>query len=84
MDLIDFKVTKCLKCNSLTDKSDPEEFFCSKCGAPVINFCSSYDCNRPLQPQARFCKYCGTASTFKNYGLLEEIAPIFKDDDLPF
>lgn len=80
------KVKKCLKCGALTHENDNKEFFCSQCGAPVLNKCSNYDCQEILDEKAKFCKYCGSASIFKNYGLLDIIAPApwNNSDDLPF
>lgn len=84
--ILKHKVKKCLKCGAETDINDEKEFFCSQCGAPVLNRCSNYDCQEILSEKAKFCKYCGTTSIFKNYGLLDNTAPkSFNDfEDLPF
>lgn len=86
MDINEFKVQKCLQCDALTDPNDSDEWFCSKCGAPVVNRCSDYNCARLLKEDALFCKFCGSKSTFNNYGLLSNTAPKFSDNtnDLPF
>ena len=86
MDINEFKVKKCLNCGAETDPIDEQEFFCSKCGAPIINRCSDYNCNSFLKESAKFCKYCGATSIFKNYGLFDNAAPFISDntDDLPF
>ena len=79
------KVKKCLKCNNPTDKNDDEEYFCSKCGAPVLNQCSNYSCLEILKEDAKYCKKCGAPSVFYNYGLLNDKAPTVSSiDDLPF
>lgn len=82
----EYKVNECLNCGSKTDPNDEEELFCSKCGAPVVNRCSDYNCNKLLKEDAAFCKYCGSSSIFKNYGLLNNTSPISLEnsDDLPF
>lgn len=84
-EILMYKVKKCLKCNAETNSKDSEEFFCSRCGAPIVNRCSDYSCGKLLKEDAKFCKYCGSASIFKNYGLLD-IAPssFTNTDDLPF
>ena len=81
-----YKVKTCLKCHAKTDDKDEREFFCSECGAPVLNKCSSYECDEILSYTAKFCKYCGSRSVFYNYGLLDDTAPKFlvNTDDLPF
>lgn len=79
-----FKVKKCLNCGAETDIDDEKEFFCSQCGAPVLNKCSNYDCQEILNENAKFCKYCGSASIFKNYGLLDTSTLIDNTGDLPF
>lgn len=85
-DILKFKVKKCLVCNSETDINDDEELFCSKCGAPIINRCSNYECSKLLKEDAKYCKYCGSSSIFYNYGLLGSSAPLNSNntDDLPF
>ncbi len=83
----EFKAKKCLKCGAATDATDEKEFFCSECGAPVLNTCSNYDCQEILGEKAKFCKYCGSASIFKNYGLFDKapiLPPNIHTDDLPF
>lgn len=84
--ITEFKAKKCLKCGATTDPDDEEELFCSKCGAPVVNRCSDYNCSKILKEDAQFCKYCGASSIFKNYGLFDNSAPKFSDniDNLPF
>lgn len=86
MNVNDVKSKKCLNCGAETDPNDNEEYFCSKCGAPVVNRCSNYECDHLLKETALFCKYCGCKSTFNNYGLFDNTAPSFSDstDDLPF
>lgn len=79
-----FKVKKCLKCSTETDPNDENEFFCSQCGAPVLNKCSNYNCLEILDENAKFCKYCGSASTFNNFGLFETSTLINYTDELPF
>lgn len=79
-----FKVKKCLRCSNETNPDDENEFFCSQCGAPVLNKCSNYDCQEILDENAKFCKYCGSTSIFKNFGLLETSTPTNYADDLPF
>lgn len=78
------KVKKCLKCGAETNPNDEKEFFCSQCGAPVLNKCSNYNCQEILDEHAKFCKYCGSPSTFYNYGLLDNNNPLNEIDDLPF
>ncbi len=84
--ITELKAKKCLKCGAETTPDDEEELFCSKCGAPVVNRCSDYNCDKTLKEDARFCKYCGSSSIFNNYGLLDNTAPKFSDniDNLPF
>lgn len=79
-----YKSIRCLNCGAETDSKDEEEYFCSKCGAPVVNRCSNYECDKLLKEDADFCKHCGSASIFHNYGLLDKKSPISSDDDLPF
>lgn len=81
-----YKAKKCLQCGAQTDIKDEKELFCSECGAPVLNKCSDYDCQEILNENAKFCKYCGSASIFYNYGLFQT-KPSFSlnnEDDLPF
>lgn len=81
-----YKVKKCLQCGAETDPNDEKEFFCSNCGAPVLNRCSNYQCNKILDEKAKYCKYCGSTSIFKNYGLFDNptsFSPTFTDE-LPF
>lgn len=84
-NIFSYKVKQCLQCNAITDPKDEKEFYCSQCGAPILNRCSNYDCQEILDEKARFCKYCGSPSIFKNYGLLDKVtsSPI-NEDDLPF
>lgn len=77
------KVKKCLKCGAETNFEDDNEFFCSQCGAPVLNRCSNYQCQKVLNQDAKYCKYCGSPSTFKNYGIFDNVTPP-STDDLPF
>lgn len=79
-----FKVKKCLKCSYETNPNDENEFFCSQCGAPVLNKCSDYNCQEILDENAKFCKYCGSASIFKNFGLFSDSTLMNNIDDLPF
>lgn len=84
-EIYEFKVKNCLNCNTKTNPNDEEERFCSNCGAPVLNQCSNYSCQKILKADAKYCKFCGAPSIFNNFGLLEEKAPINTDiDDLPF
>ena len=84
-EILKCKAKKCLKCGEKTTEGDEKEFFCSHCGAPVLNRCSDYECRKILEPTAKFCKYCGNPSIFKNYGLLDKTPPILPTaDDLPF
>lgn len=78
-----YKVKKCLLCGEETDSNDNEEFFCSACGSPLINACSNYNCQRPLNSKAAHCKYCGSNSVFLNAGLVESKKTL-NDDELPF
>lgn len=80
-DIKKYKAKKCLKCGTPTDLDDLEAF-CSKCGAPIVNRCSSYECDKLLKEDANFCKHCGSASIFHNYGLLDKTPQLF--EDLPF
>ncbi len=84
--ITEFKVKKCLKCGAETTSDDEQELFCSKCGAPVVNRCSDYNCDKLLREDAKYCKYCGAPSIFNNYGLLDNTAPKFSNniEDLPF
>lgn len=84
--VLHYKVKQCLQCGAKTDPIDEKEFFCSQCGAPVLNKCSNYECKEILDEKANFCKYCGSSSIFKNYGLLDKVSsfPSDKTDDLPF
>lgn len=84
--ILKLKAKKCLQCSALTDTDDTEELFCSKCGAPVVNRCSNYECDELLKEDAKFCKYCGSTSIFYNYGLLIDNPPkkLEDTDDLPF
>lgn len=77
------KVKECLKCGNETNPHDDTEFFCSQCGAPVVNKCGNYECQAILAGDARYCKLCGSASIFFNYGLFSSILPL-SDDELPF
>ena len=81
-----YKVKKCLKCGAETNPKDEKEFFCSQCGAPVLNKCSDYQCDEILDEKAKYCKYCGSSSIFKNYGLLDMFTSFSPDDidNLPF
>lgn len=76
-----YKVKRCLKCDAETHANDTKEFFCSQCGSPVLNRCSNYECQEVLDEKAKYCKYCGAKSTFKNFGLLDSPQ---STDDLPF
>lgn len=84
--ICNLKATKCLKCEADTNKNDEKEFFCSQCGAPVLNRCSNYECQEILDEKAKFCKYCGSESIFKNYGLFDKVSSftLTDEDDLPF
>lgn len=86
MGICDFKVKNCLQCGAETDPKDEDELFCSSCGAPLVNRCSNYECDKLLKEDADFCKYCGSSSIFHNYGLLKNTSPKFSDytNDLPF
>jgi len=84
-EILKNKSKECLKCGAETDANDKSEFFCSQCGAPVVNRCSNYECEEILKETAKFCKYCGHSSIFENYGLLEKkSSPANNVDDLPF
>lgn len=84
-EILKCKAKKCLKCGEETNEDDVREFFCSHCGAPVLNRCSDYECQKILEPTAKFCKYCGNPSIFNNFGLLDKKPPILPTaDDLPF
>lgn len=85
-NILKYKVKKCLKCGAETDPNDENEFYCSQCGAPVLNKCSDYNCQEILNEGAKFCKYCGSTSIFYNYGLLSEQVSFSPEnvDDLPF
>lgn len=84
VNVLNYKVKKCLKCGAETDSKDEKEWFCSQCGAPVLNRCSDYNCKKVLDEKAKYCKYCGSASIFKNYGLLDAFSSPSSYDDLPF
>ena len=79
-----FKLKKCLNCETDTNPNDEKEFFCSQCGAPVLNRCSNYNCQEILDEKAKYCKYCGSNSIFNNYGLFSNSTPLDNIDDLPF
>lgn len=82
---VEYKAKKCLNCKAETDPNDEEELFCSKCGAPVVNRCSDYNCDKLLKEDAKFCKYCGSPSIFNNYGLFSNTPSAFEGaEDLPF
>ena len=85
-DVYSYKVKKCIKCGYETNPNDEREFFCSQCGAPVLNRCSNYNCQEILDEKAQYCKYCGATSTFKNYGIFDNISenPLIDADELPF
>lgn len=80
---MDKKVAHCLICGYETDASDDKEFFCSHCGAPVLNKCSNYECEQILNSDAKYCKFCGSTSTFLNYGMFTLNSPV-DDEVLPF
>lgn len=85
-DVNHYKAECCLACGAKTNSNDDNEFYCSQCGAPVLNKCSSYNCQEILEQNAKFCKYCGSPSIFFNYGLLEDVTSLSPDNtnDLPF
>lgn len=78
------KIKTCLKCGAKTDSKDEKEYFCSQCGAPVLNKCSNYECNEILNGEAKYCKHCGSPSIFLNYGLFDSTPKSIEDDNLPF
>ena len=86
MEIKEYKVEKCLRCGSKTNITDNEEFFCSNCGAPIVNRCSAYDCDKFLIGDAKYCKYCGSPSIFENFGLFNPFTPthLENSEDLPF
>ena len=79
--MLSYKIKNCLKCGATTTSDDEEEYFCSRCGSPVVNTCSNYECAEHLKGDAHYCKHCGSASIFKNSGILTLNTP---HDDLPF
>lgn len=80
-NIFNYKLEKCINCGTKTDAEDSEEIFCSQCGAPIVNRCSDYSCGNYLKPDAKFCKYCGASSIFKNRNLIDTPKCA---DDIPF
>lgn len=72
---IEYKIKKCILCDTPTNPEDSDELFCSACGSPLINSCSNYKCQKPLNTNAAYCKYCGTQSVFLNAGLVKSKKP---------
>ena len=68
-EVLNLKSKKCLKCEAHTNPNDDKEYFCSKCGAPVLNICANYSCQALLSEDAYYCKICGAPSLYNNYGL---------------
>lgn len=79
--ILNYKLKKCKQCGAPTNSKDSDELYCSQCGAPVVNYCSNYNCGEVLMDNAKYCKKCGSPSTFLNYGMFDDNTP---DDDLPF
>jgi len=81
-----YKVKKCILCDTATNSQDSDELFCSACGSPLINYCSNYKCQKPLDTKAAYCKYCGTSSIFLNAGLVKSKNPSMNisAEDFPF
>lgn len=83
-EIVKYKVKKCLQCGAETNLNDNEELFCSKCGAPLVNRCSNYSCKKFLKENDKYCKHCGSASTFNNYGILDFPPFPLNIDNIPF
>ena len=61
----------CKHCGKSGFSDDNAARFCPACGAPLVNECSSYECEQILSLEDAFCKYCGSSSTFLNIGFVE-------------
>lgn len=64
------RLTKCKHCGKEGINGNEYVRFCPACGAPLVNECSSYECDRLLSLDDAFCKYCGEPSTFLNIGFV--------------
>lgn len=77
---LDMKLLECIQCKNEEIPSDGE--FCHICGAPTVNKCTntndnySFDnasyCGETLPPNARYCPYCGSRSSFYVAGILPD------------
>lgn len=65
----------CVKCGHSCDEHDS---YCSECGAPLFNFCSSDHCVNSYEPDhpgrleltAKYCPDCGAPTTLYLDGYL--------------
>lgn len=77
---LDMKLLECIQCKNEEIPSDGK--FCHICGAPTVNKCTntndnySFDnasyCGETLPPNARYCPYCGSRSSFYVAGILPD------------
>lgn len=58
-----------MNCKYCKNIIDDDSEFCPQCGLPLLNRCSNNKCNKQLNENDRYCKYCGASSRFLNSGL---------------
>lgn len=71
------KAKICPKCENEEISEDGE--FCEICGTVLVNKCSNIQgynneppCGKIARGNARYCKYCGSTTTFYNSQLLKD------------
>lgn len=67
---------KCKVCGF--DKHVENADFCQYCGVILTNYCTNGNCDLnngdsvPIDPEARYCPYCGSQSTFMEAGYFDD------------
>lgn len=86
------KPHECPICHN--EETEIEGDYCQICGTILINRCSNCSGSVPLPPNARYCPYCGSPSTYLQTGILlpwdkssnDDLDDLIEveDGDLPF
>lgn len=58
--------------------------FCKVCGVYLINECTNFNCNIPVEGNARYCKLCGHPTTYFNNKILKDWKTEKEEELLPF
>nr|PZN47262.1 MAG: hypothetical protein DIU61_19790 [Bacteroidota bacterium] len=64
------RVKKCVRCGNSDFASDG--VFCKRCGMDLINHCTFAECNRTNSPDAAYCEWCGSETTFFVKGVIND------------